>query len=81
MHDFWNVGKNHGSQIIFPLAPIPLTPFFPSRNSFAISSIVMYLYFSVNAIFSAITNGSKKSIKILAGEEAKLAPAEIMASK
>ena len=41
----------------------------------------MYLYDSVIAIFSATMIGSKKSIKIRAGEEAKLAPAEIIASK
>ena len=78
---FYHKFKNTYSKIILPFAPIPLTPFFPSLNSFAISSMVTYLYFSVNAIFSAITNGSKKSINILAGEDAKLAPAEIIASK
>ena len=69
------------SFFIFPFAPIPLIPFFPSLSSLAISSIVIYLYFSVKATFSATINGSKKSIKILAGDEAKLAPAEIIASK
>ena len=67
--------------VIFPFAPIPLTPSFPSLSSYAISSIVIYLYFSVNATFSATTNGSKKSISILAGDDAKFAPAEIIASK
>ena len=62
------------SFLIFPLAPVPLTPLFPSLNSVSISSIVIYLYFSVKAIFSATTSGSKKSIKILAGDEAKFAP-------
>ena len=66
---------------IFPFAPIPLTPFFPSLNSFYISSMVIYLYLSVTAIFSATINGSIKSINILPGEDAKLAPAQINASK
>ena len=66
--------------IIFPLAPIPLIPSFPSLSSYAISSIVINLYFSVSATFWATNNGSKKSIKILAGDDAKFAPAEIIAS-
>ena len=37
--------------VSFPLAPIPLIPSFPSLNSYAISSIVINLYFSVKAIF------------------------------
>ena len=41
----------------------------------------MYLYSSVIATFSATINGSKKSIKILAGDDAKFAPADISASK
>ena len=64
----------------FPLAPRPLIPFFPSLNSSTKSSIVIYLFLSVMATFFATTNGSKKSIKILAGEDAKLAPAKIKPS-
>ena len=40
----------------------------------------MYLFESVVATFLATTKGSTKSIKILAGEDAKLAPASINAS-
>ena len=65
----------------FPFAPTPSIPFLPSLNSFSISFIVIYLYLSVIATFSATIKGSKKSIKIRAGEDAKLAPAVIKASK
>ena len=67
--------------LFLPLAPIPSTPFFPSLNSLAKSSIVTYFLLSVSATFFATINGSKKSIKILAGDDAKLAPADINASK
>ena len=66
--------------IFFPLEPIPLTPFSPSLNSSLISFIVTYFLASVIAIFSATIKGSLKSIKILAGDEAKFAPASIIAS-
>ena len=39
----------------------------------------MYLSLSVVAIFCATTKGSTKSIKILAGDDAKFAPASINA--
>ena len=71
----------NGIFFIFPFAPIPSTPFFPSLSSLQISSMEMYLYSSVIATFSATINGSKKSIKILAGDDAKFAPADISASK
>ena len=54
---------------------MPSTPFFPSLSSSTISSMVTNLNLSVIATFSAMSKGSIKSIKILAGEEAKLAPA------
>ena len=60
---------------------MPSIPFFPSLNSPSISLIVIYLYLSVNATFSATINGSRKSINILAGDDAKFAPADINASK
>ena len=66
---------------ILPLEPTPPTPFLPSLSSFTISSIFIYLYSEVVATFSATISGSKKSIKILAGDEAKFAPAVIIASK
>jgi len=66
--------------LFLPFAPTPLTPCCPSLKSFSISFIVTYLCSSVIAIFSATINGSTKSIKILAGEEAKFAPAFIKAS-
>ena len=65
----------------FPLAPIPSIPFFPSLSSLSKSSIVIYFLLSVTATFLATINGSKKSIKILAGDDAKLAPTDINASK
>ena len=58
----------------------PLIPFFPSRSSSSISFIVKKFFSSVIAIFSATISGSIKSIKILAGDDAKLAPASISPS-
>ena len=57
-----------------------LIPLSPSLNSSSMSFIVKYLLESVVAIFIATTNGSIKSINILAGDDAKLAPAAISAS-
>ena len=65
----------------FPLTPTPLIPSFPSLKLDAISSIVIYLNSSVNAIFYATLIVSKESINILEGEDAKFAPADIRASK
>ena len=65
----------------FRLAPIPPTPLLPSLSSPSISSIVIYFISSVIATFSATINGSNISINILAGDEAKFAPAIIIASK
>lgn len=59
---------------LFPFAKLPPTLFPSSCNSIVISLVVIILFLSVVAIFSATTNGSIKSIKILAGDEAKLAP-------
>ena len=58
---------------LFPLAPSPLTPFFPSLNSFTKSSIVIYLFLSAIATLLATIKGSRKSIKILAGDDAVIA--------
>ena len=60
----------------FPIAPKPFTPFFPSLNSSTKSSIVTYLFLSVIATFFATINGSKKSINIRAGDDAKFAPGQ-----
>lgn len=64
----------------FPFVPIPLIPLWPSRSLFSKSRIVTNLELSAVAIVSATTKGSTKSIKILAGDEAKLAPAKIKPS-
>ena len=64
----------------FPRAPIPLIAFLPFLISDSKSDINISLFLSVVEIFSATINGSKKSIKILAGDDAKLAPAYIKAS-
>ena len=61
----------------FPFAPIPLIPLLPSLNSPSISFIVKNFFSSVIATLSATINGSIKSINILAGDDAKFAPAKI----
>ena len=65
----------------FPFPLVPPTPFAPSRTSGKISLNVTYLFSGVVAIFVATTIGSIKSIKTLAGDEAKFAPAYINSSK
>lgn len=57
-----------------PLANLPPTRFPSSWSSAVISLVVTILFLSVVAIFSATSNGSIKSISILAGEDAKFAP-------
>ena len=66
---------------LLPIDPMPSMLFFPSLKSFIKSFILTNLVFGVFAIRSATINGSIKSINILAGEEAKFAPAPISASK
>lgn len=60
--------------IFLPLAYLPPTRLPPSPSSSVISPIVTNLFLSVVATFSATTSGSVKSIKILAGDDAKFAP-------
>ena len=65
----------------FLLRRLPPTPLAPSFISFITSLTVTILLSSVVAIFSATIIGSIKSINILPGEDAKSAPAFIIASK
>lgn len=59
---------------------MPFTPLGPSLISLEISLPDTNLYSSVIAIFSATIKGSKKSIRILPGDDAKSAPACISPS-
>ena len=71
---------NINNSFIFSFVPIPLIPLWPSLKLIFKSRIVTNLELSTVAIVSATTKGSTKSIKILAGDEAKLAPAKIKPS-
>ena len=58
----------------FPFAYLPPTLFPSSWSSAVISLVVIILSLFVTATFSATIKGSIKSIKTLAGEDAKFAP-------